>query len=223
MNKDIWVIANWKDNKTIAEALSWVEQVGPQLGKRDNVKVAVCPTFVALEEVKKAVVVGNYPLLVGSQDLSAKDAGPFTGEEAAKLLSGLADLAILGHSERRQNFQETDEDVAQKVKRAKDANILPLVCIQGENTPVPQGARLVAYEPIFAIGTGNPDTPENAAKVAKSLRVKWGSLEVLYGGSVTSNNAKAFLQQEDISGVLIGGASLDPQEFVRIVKVAYQI
>lgn len=222
--KNIWVIANWKSNKTISEALEWVEKVGPEIPKRENLKIVVCPTFVCLEEVKKTVLVGGYPLIVGSQDLSPFDNGAYTGEETARILKDIVDLSILGHSERRKSFGETDEMVAQKVIQAKQYDIVPLVCVQNENTPVPKDVKLIAYEPLFAIGTGNPDTPENASKVAESLKNKYGNdLEVLYGGSVTSENAGAFLKQDNISGLLIGRASLEVEEFIKIVEIAKSI
>lgn len=219
--KNIWIIANWKSNKTISEALEWVSLVGPKLIRRPDVKVVVCPTVLALEEVKKAVLVGNFPLLVGAQDLSSFEDGPFTGEESARILSEVVDLAIIGHSERRQNFGETDAVVAEKVVRARMHNIIPLVCAQDKNTPIPEGVSLAAYEPVFAIGTGNPDTPANAEKTAQYLKAKSGDLEVLYGGSVTDKNTKAFLEQENICGLLIGRASLDAEEFIKIIDIAY--
>ena len=219
--KNIWIVANWKSNKTIAEALDWVGQVGPKIEKRENVKVVVCPSFVDVEEVKKAIMVGNYPLIVGSQDLSPYDAGEYTGEEAARILKDVIDFAILGHSERREKFSETDEMIAEKVKQALDNNITPLVCVQDKNTPVPEGTKLVAYEPIFAIGTGKPDSPENAQELASELKKKHGEeIEVLYGGSVTSENVKHFINEDGISGVLVGKASLDPDEFIKIVESA---
>lgn len=220
--KNIWVVANWKSNKTLAEALEWVDTVGSQLERRENIKVVVCPTFIDLEEVKKAVLVGNYPMLVGSQDLSEEDIGAHTGEEPARLLKEFVDLSILGHSERR-GMGETDTDVAKKVTMALENNIIPLVCVQNANTPVPEGVRLVAYEPTFAIGTGYPDTPQDAANIAKSLKLKASSLQVLYGGSVTSENVKAFLQQDDINGVLVGASSLDAKQFLEIIKTSYII
>lgn len=220
LGKNLWVIANWKSNKTISEALDWVSKVGPQIPKKDNLKVVVCPTFSVISEVKKAVTVGNYPLMVGSQDLSPYDAGAYTGEESASLLKELVGLSILGHSERRQNFSESDEMVAKKVTQALKDNIIPLVCVQGPDIPIPGGCQLVAYEPVWAIGTGKPDTPENANDVAAKLKQKYREeLEVIYGGSVTSQNVKEFIMQENISGVLPGKASLDPQEFISIVKV----
>lgn len=216
----MWIIANWKSNKNIAEALEWVAQVGPNVPERDDLKVVVCPAFSALSEVKKAITVGNFPLLLGAQDLSPFGIGAYTGEEPAELLSHLVSLAILGHSERRKNFNETDEMVDQKVAQAKQYNITPLVCVQSAETVVPEGCKLVAYEPIFAIGTGNPDTPESANEVAKKLKQKYGQdLEVIYGGSVAVENVKGFAAQKNISGALVGKASLDPQEFLKICRI----
>ena len=217
MTKNLWIIANWKSNKNIAEALEWVSIVGPKLSKNENLKVVVCPVFSCIEEVKKAVLVGNFPLMVGSQDLSPFGEGAYTGEESAGILNGLVELSILGHSERRQNFSETDQMVSEKVIQAKNANIIPLVCVQGADTPVPEGCNLLAYEPTFAIGSGNPDTPENANMVAGALKDKYGQIEVLYGGSVNSENCRKFLEQENINGLLIGKASLEAEEFVKII------
>lgn len=222
--KTIWVVANWKSNKTISEALGWIDEVGPKLSRDEKIKVVVCPPITDIEEVKKTILVNNYPILVGAQDLSPFEDGPYTGEESARILSDIVDLAILGHSERRQNFGETDDMVKEKVARAKEFKIVPLVCVQDENTSVPEGVSLIAYEPVFAIGTGKPDTAENAGKVAEVLKNKYGEeTEVLYGGSVTSENAKPFLQQENINGLLIGKASLDPEEFLKIIDVARKI
>lgn len=219
MDKNIWIIANWKSNKIIAEALDWVSQVGPEIPHSENLKVVVCPPVSSLSEVKKAIQVGNFPIITGSQDLSSFDSGAYTGEESANLIKELVELSIIGHSERRQNFSETDQMVSKKVAQAVKADITPLVCVQGSDTPVPEGAKLVAYEPIFAIGSGNPDTPENANQVAKVLKGLYGEdLEILYGGSVMHENIKSFISQENISGALIGKASLDAQEFIRIVK-----
>ncbi len=198
--------------------MDWVAKVGPNIPKKENLKVVVCPTFSCLSEVKQAVTVGGFQLMVGSQNLSPFGIGAYTGEESALLLKELISLSILGHSERRQNFSETDEMVAKKVNQALENIIIPLVCVQGPDTGVPEGCKLVAYEPTFAIGTGNPDTPENAEKVAKALKEKYSDLEVLYGGSVTSENISSFVNKEDIAGALIGNASLNAEEFLAMVK-----
>lgn len=223
--KHLWIVANWKSNKNISEATDWVSQVGPNIPKEPNLKVVVCPPFLDIEEVKKTILVGNFPLEVGSQDLSPFDIGAHTGEEAAKILAQLVTFSIVGHSERRREFGETDQMISDKVKQALDNGITPILCIQGVETPIPEGVSLVAYEPIFAIGTGHPDTPENANQVAREVKNKINQedLEILYGGSVTKENVRSFLDQPNLLGVLVGGASLDPGEFIKIVKVATQI
>lgn len=219
MEKNIWVIANWKANKTIAEALEWIDIVGPKLPETENLKIAVCPGYSALSEVKKAVMASHFPLLVGAQDLSPFGQGAYTGEEPAELLQDFCDLAILGHSERRKNFAETDEMIAEKVKQAKDSNIIPLVCVQDTDTAVPEDTQLIAYEPVWAIGSGNPDTPENASAAAAKIKEKWGQeLKVLYGGSVSAENAKSFMDMPHLSGILAGTSSLDPDEFLKICQ-----
>lgn len=230
--KNLWIIANWKSNKTISEALDWVSKVGPQIPKKDNLKVVVCPTFSCLSEVKKAIMVGNFPIMVGAQDLSPFGNGAYTGEESAFLVRQFISLAILGHSERRQNFHEDDEMVAKKVQQALDNKIIPLVCVQGEETPISAGCNMVAYEPIWAIstgltntpGVGRADTPEDANKVASFFKQKYRpKLEVIYGGSVKSDNVKGFVNQEDINGVLVGNAALDAEEFTRIIKACEEL
>lgn len=220
--KELWIIANFKSNKSLPEVLDWVGEVGPKVPKRDNLKVVVCPTATALEEVKKAMMIGNFPLLVGSQDLSPYQEGSYTGEEAASILKQFVDLSILGHSERRQNLKETDEMVSKKVEQALEHQIIPLVCVQDKDTPIPEKCHLVAYEPVFAIGTDNPDTPANAEAVAQAILSRQPDIKILYGGSVNSENAKAFTKQENISGLLIGKASLDPQEFVKIINASIE-
>lgn len=228
LEKTIWIIANWKSNKTIAEALDWVEKVGPNIPKKDNLKVVICPTFSCLSQLKKIIQVNNYPIMLGSQDLSPFGNGAYTGEESASLLKGLISLSIVGHSERRKNFTETDEMVTKKVAQAIDNKIIPLVCVQGEGTPIPSNCQMVAYEPIWAIstgltntpGVGKADTPEDANKVAGVLKQKHGDeLEVIYGGSVNSQNVESFVTQENLSGVLVGNASLDALEFIKICNL----
>ena len=215
-----YIIANWKSNKLLPEALEWVEQVGPKLQSSDKRVAIVCPTLTALSSVSKSVMVGNYAIKVGAQNVSPFEAGSYTGEENASQIRQFAEYVIIGHSERRKNFAETDEQLAEKVKRAKDAGLEVVFCVQDENTMVPEGVTIVAYEPVFAIGTGTPDTPQNANEVSGKIKNSHPDAAILYGGSVTSENAKAFLEQAHISGLLIGKASLEAEEFVKIVDLA---
>lgn len=230
--KTIWIIANWKSNKSISEALDWLSKAGPQIPKIDNLRVVICPTFSCLSEIKKTIQVGNFPIMLGSQDLSPFGMGAYTGEESAALLKELIDISIVGHSERRKNFLEDDQLIAKKVEQAIGNNITPFLCVQSEDTPVPQNCQMVAYEPIWAIstgltntpGAGKADTPESANRVAGVLKQKHGDqLEVIYGGSVNSQNVGGFITQKNISGVLVGNASLDAEEFVKICKSVLEI
>lgn len=219
-----WIVANWKSHKKIAEALEWFGVVGPRLRKDSTVRVVVCAPFVDLSEIKERVLVDRFPIMVGCQDISAFPEGAYTGEEAAAILRDVVELALVGHSERRANFGETDAMIEDKVKQSIEHNILPLLCVQDQDTFIPKEVSLVAYEPVFAIGSGIADTPANAEEMAVKIeKIHGGKLEVLYGGSVDEDNVKAFLQQENIAGVLVGGASLDPQQFLRIVEVAYNL
>lgn len=216
--KKLWIIANFKSNLSIQQTLEWIDAVGPLLERHENIVVGFCPRFSALSEAAKAVKVGNYPLHVGSQNVSPFNEGAYTGEEAAPFLKELISFSLIGHSERRTHFAETDEMVSEKVNRVREAEIMPLVCVQNAETPVPAGCEVIAYEPVFAIGTGTPDTPENAEKVSKQLVDMHGKINVLYGGSVNKDNCASFVKEANISGLLIGKASMNPEEFVAIVN-----
>ncbi len=216
--KKLWIIANFKSNLSLQQSLEWIEVVGPQLERNENVVVGFAPRFSVLSEVAKAVKVGNYPIWVGAQNISPFEEGAYTGEEPISLVKEMITFSIIGHSERRTHFAETDEMVATKVKLAKQSEVVPLVCVQNAETPIPPGSEVVAYEPVFAIGTGTPDTPENAEKVSKQLSDMHGNMPILYGGSVNKENCAAFVKQDHISGLLIGKASLAPEEFVAIVN-----
>jgi triosephosphate isomerase (TIM) len=216
--KKIWIIANWKSNLSLSESLEWINKVGPQLNNREDLQVVACPRFSALPELHQEIKINNYPIVLGSQDLSSFGIGAFTGEEPAELIKELVTMSIIGHSERREKFAETDEMIAEKVKQAKATGLEPILCIQDSQTPVPEGVKIVAYEPVFAIGSGTPDTPENAGKVALQVKSEKPELNILYGGSVNSENCDSFVKEENISGLLIGKASLDADEFLKIVQ-----
>ncbi len=229
--KKLFLVANWKSNKTSTETKEWLEEYQRSKIKdpansagrqRSNEKeVIVCPPFTLLSTMKSFIDDKNLPIKLGGQNVSPFDAGAYTGEIHAKQVKEFADYVIIGHSERRNNFGETDEILAIKVKRSITAGLTPIFCIQNETTPVPEEVILAAYEPPTAIGTGNPDTPENAERVAKIVKEKNPHIAyILYGGSVTQDNIRGFVEMEHINGVLVGGASLDTLKFTALIKNA---
>ena len=210
------VVANLKANKTWKEIESWLDAVGPKF-QDFNGTVIFCPSYPFLAICKEKIDRDSINIKLGSQDISKFEQGAYTGEVAASQIAKLVEYAIIGHSERRQNFKEDDKVLEEKVENANAAGIKPIFCVQNEETPIPQGVSIVAYEPVFAIGTGNPDTPDNVEKVTSALK-NTGSLTVLYGGSVSAGNVKSFGDQKSVDGVLVGASnSLDPQKFVAIL------
>ncbi len=210
------VVANFKANKTWAEVSDWIDTVGPKVGQFPGT-VVICPSIAFISQVSQKIESGSWQIKVASQDISKFEGGAYTGEVAASQIKDQVSYSIIGHSERRQNFGEDDKTLEAKVQNANAVGIKPIFCVQDENTLVPEGVKIVAYEPVFAIGTGTPDTPENAEAVGKSIKAK-GDFIVLYGGSVTGDNAKSFLKAGTIDGLLVASASLDPQSFLKIVE-----
>lgn len=218
--KKLFIIGNWKSNKIISEAKEWFQAIHATdvaINPEEKV-VIVCPPFTLLSMTSELALKNPFSLKLGSQDFSAFEAGAHTGEEPPALLKEYLKYAIVGHSERRQDLFETDELIAKKIAMAKQHGITPILCVQGVDTPIPAGVSLVAYEPVSAIGTGHPDTPENAESVAKTIKEKHHVEYVLYGGSVTGENVHSFTQLPSINGVLVGGASLHPQKFIQIIQ-----
>ncbi|MBI2326847.1 triosephosphate isomerase [Candidatus Curtissbacteria bacterium] len=230
------VIANLKANKTWDEMSLWLEEITKGTGSFPGT-IIVCPTATFIASANQKLASLSSSLKLGAQDISRFEQGAYTGEVAASQIAGLVSYAIIGHSERRQNFAETDDILVQKVLNAQKAGITPIFCVQGPDTPIPQGIEIVAYEPVFAIGTGNPDTPENAKAVSETLKARLAALAsipsrsgraklakgdyvVVYGGSVTPENTKSFLEKGMINGALVGTNSLDPQNFIQILNSA---
>lgn len=218
--KSLLLVANFKSNKTTAEAKSWIEEFSKEYrGKEDN-EVVICSPFTSLSILKEYIKNNKLEIKLGAEDVSAYSEGPFTGEINAKQIKELADYVVIGHSERRKNFNETDDVLEQKTRQALKNDLTVIYCIQDKNQKIPAGVKVVAYEPIFAIGTGNPDTPDNARSVALEVKKRINDLKVIYGGSVTEDNVKSFTELSEIDGVLVGGASLDAKEFNRIIQKA---
>lgn len=216
--KNLLIVANWKENKNQKEALDFLSEFSKVFRPRQDVKVVICPQYLVVPTISEFVKSNNLQVELGVQDVSKFSGGAHTGEISAGEAREFVKFSIIGHSERRAQG-ETDEDVQEKVEMAVKNGIEPIVCVVNENILVPQETKIVAYEPVEAIGTGNPDTPENAERVASEIKSKNNQVRnVLYGGSVTSQNVRSFTETQNIDGVLVGGASLDPLEFAQIIE-----
>ena len=243
---------NWKMNKTVREAQEYTAALLPRAADaEEEVDVAICVPFTCLHEVGR--MAENSAVTAGAQNFYYEDSGAYTGEVSAPMLLDVgAGAVIVGHSERRELFGETDEMVARKARRAVAADILPIVCVGETKEERDAGGmwekvsgqigRVVeeledaggesvvfAYEPIWAIGTGDTATPEDAqdaiGKIRDLLRESKGDdfagkVRILYGGSVKPENAAEIMSQEDIDGALVGGASLEVESFVELIEAA---
>ena len=251
MTRKPMVAGNWKMNKTLGEAAELLEALKPELMGIETVDLVVCTPYIDLPLANEILDGSN--IKVGAQNLHWEASGAYTGEVSAPMLKDLCEYVIIGHSERRAMFGETDETVNKKVVAALGSGLLPIVCVgetleeneAGQTEAVvdrmvreglkgltaEEAAKIViAYEPVWAIGTGKTATPEQANDVHKNvvrpiLREMFGAevgneMRILYGGSVKPGNAAELFGQSDIDGGLIGGASLKSADFVGIVKGA---
>ncbi len=250
MRKKIYA-GNWKMHKTVPEALKLVEELKVGLSDLDfdNVEVVLCPTYTALYSVGEAIKGTN--LQLGAQDLFWEEEGAYTGEISPLMLKDLGcRYVIIGHSERRGYFGETDEDVNKKAKSALKHGIMPIICV-GETLSQREAGLteglvrdqvsnaldgidaadvpkvVIAYEPIWAIGTGKSSTADDANRVIGIIREKIASIygsavadqvRIQYGGSVKPENIGDFMSQPEIDGALVGGASLKAEQFIPIAK-----
>ena len=244
------VAGNWKMNTTLEAARSLAQDIKGQASRAPWVELILCPPAVSLAAVRDSVA--GSPVKVGAQNMHHEDSGAFTGEVAPTMLADLCEYVIVGHSERRQLFGETDELVNLKVKAALNHDLKPILCV-GETLEQRESGRaadviagqvnsglvetqsldttglIVAYEPVWAIGTGQAATPDIAAEVmggpvAETLRSLYGSVSenipLLYGGSVNAGNIADFAAQSCIHGALVGGASLQADSFMEIARLA---
>lgn len=227
--KKVFIIANWKLNKTRLEAQKWLAEFSnSNIQVPPSKEIVICPSFTLLPEVELGIhsLKDRITIKVGAQDVSKFSEGSYTGEVSAKQIKDFSEVVLVGHSERRKNFSENIETVNQKVRNTLEHGLTPVVCVSqlDEAKGLDLGAKslkiIVAYEPIFAIGTGIPDTPENADKMAKNIKEILGEIPVLYGGSVSKFNVKNFTAMPHIDGALVGRASLDPHEFIAIIQNA---
>ncbi|MBI4100605.1 triose-phosphate isomerase [Candidatus Microgenomates bacterium] len=215
--KPLIILGNWKANKSTEEALAWVEDFVKNWSSGGALEIILAPSFIHISFLARFIREKGLALKLSAQNVSQFNKGAYTGEVAAEMLRGLVEYSLIGHSERRKNFGETDEILAQKVRQALANGINPVYCISESQMSIPEGVKIVAYEPLFAIGSGRPDTPENADSVAAEIKKK-GDFKVLYGGSINAENVYSFVSQPHIDGVLVGGASLSSQEFLSITN-----
>ena len=215
-----YIIGNWKSHMTRETAAEWFETFARQYVPEDGKTVILCPPLLLVPFARKQIEKFGLQMSLGVQDMTPFADGAHTGEEPAELVKEYASYALIGHSERRREFGETNELVANKVAQAVKHDIMPVVCVQNGAVPVPEGAKLIAYEPLFAIGSGTPDTPENADGVAKKLSESYNNAAIIYGGSVTDKNVRSFTERTYLKGVLPGGASLNPVTFAGIIRNA---
>ncbi len=222
--KEFFVIGNWKSNKSIPEAESWLYEFHTLLQKKsipDTTKVILCPSFIHLAPIGKLIRELNLPVELCVQNVSSFSSGAYTGEVNAQQVKDLVSYGLIGHSERRKYFQETDYLLEQKVLQLKGAGIEPIYCVQNDQQSFPEECTFIAYEPVWAIGTGTPDKPENANRVTTLLKSRAKKpIQVIYGGSVTDMNVSQYFRQTDIDGVLPGGASLKAESFYRLIQNA---
>jgi triosephosphate isomerase len=251
--RDVIVAANWKMHTTPADAGDLARTIASRTREAGVTRV-ICPPFVALAAVRDALVEGDAEVGVGAQNVHHELAGAFTGEISASMLAGLATWVIVGHSERRRDAGEDDAVIGRKVARSLEAGLRPILCVgeqladreAGRATHVVDaqlrgalaevdpdraatGRLVIAYEPVWAIGTGRNATGADASAMADAIRTSlgdlgWGDVReatpILYGGSVTSANIGEFLAEPSIDGALVGGASLKPDEMAGIVARA---
>ncbi len=233
--KFFFIIANWKSNKTIDETEKWLHEFHEKLISQNldlsNKEIIICPSYILFEHAHYCSKNLNLPVKFGAQNISPFEEGAYTGEVNGRQVKEFAEYVIIGHSERRNNFSENEERIFKKMEMVQNYNLNPILCIsklnqiqnskfkiQNYNSKIK--SLVIAYEPLFAIGSGKPDTPQNAEEMAQNIKKELGSSSVLYGGSVTSGNVNGFTKMPNIDGVLVGGASLDPLEFLEIIKNA---
>lgn len=241
-----FIAGNWKMNTTVAEASVLVREMKERLDRIEGVEKVLCPPFISLAVIGE--LLRGTSIKLGAQNMYFEEKGAYTGEVSPQMLSELCDFVILGHSERRQYFGETDEVVNKKVGAALKSGLSPILCVgerleqkeAGKTDEVvtrqvrgalqgiesPQGL-VIAYEPVWAIGTGRAATPSESNDTIGLLRRTVAQLygkdfasgvRILYGGSVTASNIAGFMEQPEIDGALVGGASLQAEEFLSIVE-----
>lgn len=237
-----WIIANFKMYKTADECENYCDQIIGLVSECKE-KIAICPPLVNIERMSQKLKDSN--IMVGAQNCASKEEGAFTGEVSAKMIKNVgAELVIIGHSERRRYYNETDEMIREKLNNILKEDLIPVICLSDEGEDdlektikkqldillkdVVSTSIILAFEPVWAIGTGKTmsceDIDKTLVKVKEIAKVYLGYIpKVLYGGSVSANNAKEILELASVDGVLVGGASKNPYDFSKICMVSSEI
>lgn len=205
---------------TLAECGIWFESYAALVQKQplsDTVGVVICAPFTLLAASKELIAVHNVHMAIGAQDVSPFGKGPYTGEISAEMIKEFASYVLIGHSERRQYFEESEEELAFELLQAHTAGLSTVYCVPDSDEHIPKETDVVAYEPISAIGTGIPEDPKDVTVVCRKIR-ETIQVPILYGGSVTAENSAGLLATGAIDGFLVGSASLDPEKFYSIGK-----
>ena len=221
------IVANWKMNpQNLQGAKLLFDSVANGIKNLKNVEIVICPPFLYILNLKSQIL----NLKLGAQDCFWEEKGAFTGEVSPKMLKdlGRCDYVILGHSERRKYLKETDEMINKKIKAALKSDLTPILCIENisqlkkrtkDLLRKEQKKLIIAYEPVFAIGTGKPCTPEKAKEMKTAIKkIIDKDIPIIYGGSVNSQNVTDYIKMAGFQGLLVGGASLNPAEFIKVVK-----
>lgn len=245
------IAGNWKMNTTVGEAIELVNEMRPGLDRIDNVDKVICPPFISLAAIRE--IIKGSSIKLGAQNLYFAEKGAYTGEISPLMLAELCQFVIIGHSERRQYFNETGEITNNKIRAALQVNLKPILCVgekleeneAGKTAEIVAGqlraslagldypaGLIIAYEPIWAIGTGKAATAQQANETIGLIRDNIlevysekaaRDVRILYGGSVNANNATEIMQQPEIDGALVGGASLKADQFLSIVEQTAEI
>jgi triosephosphate isomerase (TIM) len=246
-----FIAGNWKMNLTHLEAIQFIQDLGYEFKNKNNIDVCICPPFTALRSVKNIIDADKLPIKIGAQNMHWEESGAFTGEISPSMIFALGvDYVIIGHSERREYFFETNDIVNKKVKAAFMHSLRPIMCV-GESLAIRESGKAkefvlgqvveclkdidiknifgltIAYEPIWAIGTGKNATSDDANEMCSAIRKKVadlydnstaGLLRIQYGGSVKPSNITGLMAMPDIDGALVGGASIKVEDFTAIIN-----
>jgi triosephosphate isomerase (TIM) len=218
--KDLLIAANWKSNITKSEVKNWLDEFFlnqfPQ-----QISILLLPPFTLLDNISSFIKVNDLNLKLGAQDISPFDVGSYTGEVNATQIKEFAEYVLIGHSERRTNFFESNETINNKIDQAIKTGLKPVVCVSDmKQVEDLKGQDIfLAYEPINAIGTGSPEDPNTVSSFCREIKRKINT-KIIYGGSVNSDNVKNYTNLDEIDGVLVGKESLRVSSFLNLIKNA---